>query len=538
MPRKLLVFFCILTCSFLCHTLSGADIPAGAIKAHVSVLGSDSLEGRATGTVGAAKAAAYISDKLHAYGVESPAGLNGYYQEIPMHGSKTLPSSRLEIFRQDSTIRLKLGRDYLMYKTGAETFMPRAFPLVFVGYGIVAPEYDYNDYQSVDVEDKIVVFLDGEPDSDNDRFFEGSIPTLHSAPETKQRVAISRGARGSILIPDLSNSTWDRLARAFSFEDVRLAYAVSGHTSIVINPESLPVLMEDPDLIYEMDRTGTMRSFGLQTAMQFEGHFQERDFLARNVVGLVKGTDRGLRDSYILVSAHYDHLGIGPPVKGDSIYNGVSDNAAGAAVLLELARAFADSPQKPKRSLIFIFLTGEEKGLLGSTYYTDNPVVPLYKTIANINIDGPPIFEEFLDIVAIGGEYSTLGSDLEQFMATIGIGISEIPDIYFDASESQMRSDQFAFAKAGIPSVLIVEGLNYKKTDRRNGVRRMLNWIQNIYHSPFDDLNQPLNFDATAQYADIIFRFLQFLAKRPETPRWHEGAPFSTARIRSIIEKK
>ena len=240
---RILPSACILFCLYLSGFCAG--IEPDSIYAHVKILGSDSLEGRATGTRGAFKASEYIAGKLGQLGVSALPDAPNYFQDIPMHGSRTRTSSILTIQSERDTIFLQLDKDYLMYKTGAETFMPRSFPLVFVGYGIVAPEYDYNDYQTVEVEDKVVVYLDGEPRSENDQYFEGRTPTLYSSPEVKQRIAISRGARGSILIPRLRAASWERLVREFSFEDVRLAYSVSSHLSIMINPARLSLLMKN-----------------------------------------------------------------------------------------------------------------------------------------------------------------------------------------------------------------------------------------------------------------------------------------------------
>jgi hypothetical protein len=364
MPKYL--YITIIYC-FFSTIIRAGELNPDSIKSNIYFLGDDRLAGRATGSIGAALAADYIAGKLARYGIKPLRKGGGFFQEIPMHGSRTLPASILTISSGNVTDSLRLGADYLMYKTGAETFMPRSFPLVFIGYGIVAPEYDYNDYQTVDVEDKIVVYLEGEPQSDNPLYFAGAQPTLHASPEAKQRLAISHGARGCILIPSLKGKSWAQMAREFSFEDVRLAYAVSGNLSIVINPDILYKIFDDPSEILRMDETGSMRSFDLKASMQFEGSFSERDFLGRNVIGYLPGEDSDLKDSYLLLTAHYDHLGIGPAVNGDSVYNGVCDNASGVAVLLELARVFANTPERRKRSLIFLFLTGEEKGLLRST---------------------------------------------------------------------------------------------------------------------------------------------------------------------------
>jgi Zn-dependent M28 family amino/carboxypeptidase len=286
-----------------------------------------------------------------------------------------------------------------------------------------------------------------------------------------------------------------------------------------------------------MDVSHTIRSFSLAGKILFKGEFQERDFFASNVIGLLKGINKRQYEKYIIISAHYDHLGIGPPVKGDSIYNGVIDNAAGVAAVLELARIFSSMTIKPLHSILFLFLTGEEKGLLGSTYYLDHPVVPLYKTIANINVDGLALFDTFQDVIGIGAEYSTLGEHLELVAENLNLQATPLPTEFL-AFESFTRSDQVAFAKAGIPSLLIAEGLCYQNTSRTEGLQRMIEWMQHIYHSPFDDLNQPLNFQAARQHCQVIFAFCHPLADGAFYPDWKPGTPFITARLRSLAEKR
>ncbi len=225
--------------------------------------------------------------------------------------------SNLDLNVNGKKYQLKLSDDYLLYNSGSATFIPNFVSLCFVGYGIIAPEYDYNDYQAVDVQDKIVVFMDGEPWSDDPFYFDGHSETIYSSPDTKQRLAISRGARGSIIIPNprsVRKKSWNQIRNEFSFEDTKLASYVNAHLSILINPEiadrlfvTSPNLLSD---VYEMDQTGLMQSFDLKSEIAFTGVFEERDFLATNVAGLVRGRE----DKYVLVSAHYDHLGIGPAV--------------------------------------------------------------------------------------------------------------------------------------------------------------------------------------------------------------------------------
>ena len=236
----------------------------------------------------------------------------------------------------------------------------------------------------------MVVFLSGEPPSNDSLYFNGNDPTIYSYAESKQRLAISRGAIGSILIPSPQESrqqNWQRSVREFAFEDITLAYSVTGNLSVLMNPEVAKILFKkapiDLDRVFEMDRNGMVHSFELNMNLSFKGVFNEREFFASNVVGLYEGINRKPNDSYLIVSAHYDHLGVGQSLAGDSIYNGVLDNAIGVAAAMEIARAFSVLPDKPLHSIIFLFLTGEEKGLLGSNYYLDHPIVPLHKTIAD-----------------------------------------------------------------------------------------------------------------------------------------------------------
>jgi hypothetical protein len=486
------------------------------------------------GTTGGNLAAKYLAQQFEKIKL-TPLGEDGtYYQYIPMHASLPLPNSEMILYSEKKSEKLELNKDYLLYKSGEQTFIPTPLPLVFVGYGIVAPEYDYNDYQSVDVSGKIVVFLDGEPYSDDANYFGGNNSTIYSLPESKQRIAISRGASGSILIPAISISdehSWNKLVKEFSFEDVTLAYSVSGNLSMLIKPSSAQKLFESANYslenVFEMHEQNVVKSFELNTKISFEGIFRERDFTSANIIGMIEGSDKDLKDSYLIISAHYDHLGFGPPVNGDSIYNGVYDNAIGVAVLLEIASAFKSLKTPAKRSVIFLLTAGEEKGWLGSLYYIDKPVVPLYKTIANVNIDGIALFDTFKSIIGVGKEYS----DLEDVL------IEDIPG-EFVQSESFTRSDQIIFAQAGIPSILISEGLEYKHLTREEGINLFIHYSENVYHTPFDDLTQLMNFDAAKQHSEVIFSFCKILLNSDKEPEWRTGSPFASARLRSRAERK
>jgi hypothetical protein len=517
------------------------DIASKSISKHTRILASDAFEGRGTGTRGGNIAAKYIADEFEKFGLMPVGELNTFFQSIPMHGSYPLEASELKIYSDTQEISLQLEDDYLLYKSGQQTFIPVKLPIVFVGYGIVAPEFDYNDYQSVDVEGKIVIFFEGEPESDDPEFFDGEAPTVYNYPVIKQRIALSRGAAGSILIPDNKNLDWKNKVNEFAFEDVNLAYSASSNLSILINPENAELLFQNaefsfPELL-QMKEQQRLLSFPLNVYLTFKGEYVQRDFVAHNLTGMIESKNSEYKDRYLIISAHYDHFGIGPPQNGDSIYNGALDNAIGVSVMLELANQISAYDLEIKRSIIFLAVTGEEKGLLGSKYYTDNPLVPLYKTIANINIDGVAMFKDFQSIVGVGMEYSTLDNFLYETASKLELAVEEIPP-QFKVFEAFNQSDQLSFAAAGIPSMLILEGIKNKNKSTGEVLNKFIDYMVNRYHTPFDDLSQDIDFFAAAQHAEVLFNLIISLANSEITPEWKSGSPFINARLRSKAERR
>ncbi len=517
------------------------SISANNIQHHLEILANDSLEGRAVGTRGAEIAANYISNSFSNLKLKSITKDRSYFQNIPMHGSNPLSNSELVFILDKDTMHLSFAEDYYLYRSGQQTFMPVFLPIVFVGYGIVALEFDYNDYQSVDVEGKIVVYLDGEPISDDEEFFDGPLPTIYSNAESKRRIAFARGCAGTIQIATESYENWGDVKNDFQFEDVTLAYSVSGNLNILLNLQEADKLFFGSEYsindVIEMHNRQSIKSFDLKTKMRFRGVFKERDFISSNVIGMIEGSDPELKNTYLIISAHYDHLGIGESVKGDSIYNGALDNALGVSALLELAKSFSSLESKPKRSIIFIATTGEEKGLLGSIYYTDNPLVPLHKTIANVNIDGIAMFRDFSSIVGIGMEYSTLDQFLNNTTNNYNLELQNIPPQFRQVGAFN-NSDQLAFAKAGIPSIIILEGSKNTSKSEEEVVEAFIDYYINRYHSPADDLNQNIDYKAAEKHTKVLFDFCYQLANSKTVPEWKSGSPFINARLQSIAEEK
>lgn len=514
------------------------NVSTERLKRHIEVLGSDLFEGRGTGTKGSNFAESYISDVFKSIEL-LPIGDNGtYLQSVPMHGTNFLPESKLIIYSDNNSWDLKIGKDYLLSNSGEQTYIPTALDLVFVDYGIIAPEFDHNDYLEKDISGKIAVMLDGEPDSDDEEYFNGDEPTIYSYYDVKHRIAISRGAAGTIIIPNIEvndTSSWNKLVREYSFEDVRLLYNASNSFGIILNPSIARELFCQTNKLEAALSCNNVKTD--HYSLEFEGEFFLRDFRANNVVGMIKGKDFDDNDEYIIVSAHYDHLGIGPAINGDRIYNGVLDNAVGVSGLIEVARSLKKNEIELERSVIFIATTGEEKGLLGSTYYVDHPIVPLYKTVANINIDGLAFIDEFKSIIGIGSELSNLGNYLKKTADKFGYGVEEIPREFY-SHESFNRSDQISFAKAGIPSILILDAPDYLHITREEAIEKIIYFNNTVYHTPFDDLSISLNYDAMRMHVEFIVNYLLELSNGKISIEWNENVPYNYLRLQTIAEKR
>jgi hypothetical protein len=387
-----------------------------------------------------------------------------------------------------------------------------------------------------------VVFLAGEPASDDPAYFLGPEPSVYAAAETKQRIALSRGAAGSVLIPDAgaSGAGWARLQREFAFEHLTLASTLPRHLSLVLHPGLAPALFADAlydfDRVQSMARAHTLRSFHLPVALSFEGVFRSRTFLTPNVIGWIEGRDPELAGTAVVVSAHYDHLGVGPAVAGDAIYNGVVDNALGVAGGLEIARVVAALGERPRRSVIFLFTAAEEEGNLGALYFLDHPPLPLSRLVANINVDGLAFLDSFRDVIGIGAELSDLGGMLESAARELGVEVGQVEGVVA-GHEAYMRSEQAAFAAAGVPAILVNEGFRWRSTTPESALRQTVEWLAGVYHSPADDLEQPLDFAASRQHCGVVLALLLTVADSPVEPQWRPGVPYAYQRLLSLADE-
>lgn len=514
-----------------CVYAENHDIDSSKFNTYYHKLANDEFEGRGVGSRGCKSAANYLSKSATKIGL-TPIGQNGtFFQPVPMHSSLALPESDLTLHFPDTTLRLELFSDYFIFNTARNYLIPKPLDIVFVAYGITAPEYNYDDYAGLDVAGKIVMFIGGEPNDPSSSIFNGQARSVYSYRETKQRIAMSHGAVACIYIPtaeEYSELWWSSIRNSFEFEYTTLSYSAGENLFLFLNPTILDNILSvngsSIHKLHEQAAKNKLKSMKLKTKLNFKGQYRNRDFLSQNVIGMIKGNDDSLANEYIIISAHYDHLGIGTAIDGDSIYNGALDNAMGCAAIMELSRRLvANKPNR--RSIVFVWLTGEESGLLGSRYYCDYPIVPLSKTIANINVDGLAFIDKFRSIIPIGGNYSNIGDIIKNTADSMGIIVEGFPD-GFQEDEAFSRSDQVAFANAGIPSVLIMDGVNYENITEEQGLFILQDYLKNVYHTPFDDLNFPVNYNAIEQHIEILYELIINMANTDNIPQWNKDSEY------------
>ena len=516
------------------------DVAAGVSEQRrrrtVEFLASDDCEGRGPGSAGSARAVAWLEERLAELGLEPLGDVGGgYRQHVPLRVSRVLPGTTLELTSLGRSWTPELGRDYLLLASGNQTEVPQATPLVFVGWGIKAPEFDHDDYAGVDVRGRAVVYLEGEPPSQDPSWFGGPEPTVYAELETKQRIALAHGAVASVVLPvdRGAEEGWDRRAAAYALPHVQPAVDLPRHLSLVLSPAWVERLFEDAlyglDQVTDMAETATLRSFHLPWSLRFSGRFELRTMLEPNLVALLPGGDRRLGETAVVLSAHWDHLGRGPAVAGDEIYNGAVDNALGVAGALEVMRVLAGLERPLRRSVVLLLTAAEEGGLLGARHFLERPPMPLARMVANVNVDGLAFHADFRDVIAVGGELSDLGAWVARVAAPLGLGVATPPAEIWSARAFSF-SDQVAFAERGIPAVLVNEGFDWPGWTRQAAVQRSQSWMLETYHSPADDLEQPIHWQAAARHSGLIAALVAVLADSRVAPEWRAGAPYAYQR--------
>lgn len=559
--RALLVFSCILRLSVLAsgggppapasqkHEAVSVRLPSAAFAAmstidpehirwHVRFLSHDLLEGRGTGQRGGDIAAEYLATQFAEYGLK-PAGDNGsYLQKVPLVGITTLPETRFSLLPdKGAAMDLKPLDDYVAYDQTQQPTSEIDTRIVFVGYGIEAPEYRWDDYKGVDVHGKVLLMLVNEPPSDDPYFFKGKALTYYGRWTYKYEEAARKGAVGVILIhkEDMASYPWEVVRNSNSGEKSYLK--VEGPALKVASWVQLDVarkLVSESGMNLEKlmtdARSRDFHPVDLPAKLQAHMVSKVRAFESNNVVGILSGANRKLKDEAVIFTAHYDHLGIRPDMPGDNIYNGAADNATGCAILLELARAFSIAKDRPARSMIFASVTAEEQGLLGSEYLGKHPPIPAGKIALDLNYDDVQPIGEPEEVDVSGAERTTFYPWVQATAKEFRMAIR--PDALPEAGH-YYRSDHFSLARVGIPSFSINEGMKFKGHDVAWGIAQNKEYVETRYHQPADEYRPSMNFIGDAAMARFGFALAWEAAGLPHPIGWQKGDEFEAARINS-----
>ena len=504
------------------------QVQPAAIKAHIAYLADDRLLGRQAGTPGYQMAVDYVTQQLKVLGVQPAGDAGTFVQKVQLRRAFLQPGATFAAHDvQGATLPLTAGQDYIVYPSPElpATTVANA-PLAFAGFGISAPELGYDDYAGLDVKGKIVLIVRGAP-----RTFASTVASASQDLSGLLKTAMSHGAVGLLLasthvgvLPDLRRGTYSVLgpdgkvaaSRSFAVGSQQQFY---GAVSAATLQRFLQIAALDTTQVFAAIRSGKPASAVLKTTVSASAQARYQDVESFNVVGKIPGSDAKLREEYVVHSAHLDHLGIGASVKGDSIYNGAHDNASGVACVLEIAKIYSRLKEKPKRTMLFVFVTGEELGLLGSSAFAANPTVPKSKIVADINMDMPTLIAPLLSVVALGGQHSTLIEPVKKACAYMAIDLENDPE---PEQNRFIRSDQYSFVTAGIPALHLKYG--NKTADGRNNLSQQVQeWRAVTYHKPQDDINGRFDFEAGRKYVQLCFLIGYQVAQDAARPRWNKG---------------
>ncbi|MCA9738194.1 MAG: M28 family metallopeptidase [Gemmatimonadota bacterium] len=504
-----------------------AAVRPAAVEGHIRALAADSLLGRAPGTPGYEGASRYVETQLRDLGL-APAGEDGgFRQAVTLRESLVDASaSRMTLEREGRSLPLEYGTDYYLSPDPNREDATVTAPVVFAGYGVSAPGFGYDDYEGLDVEGRIVAVLSGAPPSlpSNPRAY-------YSSGGVKRDEAAARGAVGLISFnaPDDPRFRWDvSVARAQrgGFAWTRGEETSAGESPIqgsaTLNSGAVEVLFAGSpvplDSVLARASASVPQRMELPVTATLTTRTRHRSVESHNLVARLEGSDPDLRDEHVVYVAHIDHFGVGVAVDGDSIYNGAHDNASGSAIVLEIARAFTALPAAPRRSVVFLFVTAEEWGLLGSDYWVRHPTVPQESIVANFSLDMPFLFHPLRDIVPYGADHSTLDDDVRAAAARMGLAIGPDPipeQVLF------IRSDHFSFIRQGIPALFIKSG--FETGDERDGSAINAAWRRDVYHTPRDEADQGFDFAAGVSHAQVNFLTGYHVAMRRARPTWKAG---------------
>lgn len=509
------------------------------LSKHIAVLAADDFEGRKPFTAGEEKTINYLKTEFEKLGLK-PGNGNSYFQEVPMVDIKSIPT---DLVIKDATGKASSFK-FLDDFVGASRHVVNQVKvensdMVFVGYGIVAPEYKWNDYEGLDVKGKTVVVMVNDPGFLDSKQFKGETMTYYGRWTYKFEEAARQGATGVIIIHEdkAASYPWAVVRSGWSKSKLYLGAAdnnksralLEGWITQDVAKEMFKMAGKSADLMVQAGKTGFKAvNLGLKASTTVNNTIKSS--ISHNVTAILPGTTSA--DEYIIYSAHWDHLGVGEAINGDFVYNGAVDNATGTAALLQLAEAFKKAKQQPKRSIMFLAVTAEEQGLLGSEYYATHPLVPITKTVANINIDAMQAFGKTKDIIAVG--YGQ--SELEDYLIEAAKKQGRV--VVKDSNPSAgfyFRSDHFNFAKVGIPALYTETGDDHVEKGSAYGKAQKEAYTKDRYHAPADNF-EPAKWDFSGMVEDLrlLFEVGYKLSNETTFPKWKEGSEFKAIRDKSM----
>ncbi|HEV2569035.1 M28 family metallopeptidase [Sphingomonas sp.] len=517
----------LLLASVLAAPANAQEFTPERFRSHVEFLATDLMEGRDAGTRGYDLAASYVGSQFLGLGL-TPAGSYGWYQQVPFVEALRTGTASVSVGGRS----FDAAKDVAVGGSPLATSQELTAPAVFVGYGLDAPAAGFDDYRGLDVRGKYVVVLSG---------FPKGTPSEVGAHlnSMKQRFAEQRGALGVITIRTLQ----DQQRRKFDYylksaaepsigwvQPDGMPYALAPKLRVTATFDQAPAealfagaRTSLAAVLAEADKQGGKpKGFALKPSVTIINRSSHRRFTSPNVLGVLPGSDPALKDEYVLLMAHLDHEGTDPKLPGeDKIYNGAMDNATGISTMLEVARAFATSGTRPKRSFLFAAVTAEEDGLLGAEYLAKHPVVGKGKVVGVVNLDMPVLLYDFSDVIAFGANHSTLGPMVQRAASGEGVGLAADP---LPQEGLFTRSDHYKFVREGVPSVFLMTGFG------NGGDKQFTGFLSTHYHKVTDDLKLPIDWKAGAKFASINYAIAKEIADAPEAPRWNTDSFFNPAK--------
>jgi len=511
--------------------------PAAGWWSHMQFLASDALEGRLTGEPGHRKAVEYAAEQFKKAGLK-PAGTHGYFQPIEFVSRQIDESkSRLELVRTSQGQLLDFAQDaYLL--PAPDLAAKLEAPLVFVGHGLTIPERGIEDLKGVDLKGKVGVFLAGAPTS-----VLGPLSAHAQSLQERWKVFKGAGAVGWVRILDPNNMDipWPRISNsrnqpAITFADTSLLETPGLRLHVTVNPAQAEKWFEGSghsfaEIVSAAKEGKALPQFDLPQRIRAVATQQARQIKSDNVVALMEGSDPKLKSEYVVLTAHIDHLGIGNPVNGDAIYNGAMDNAAGSSAVLDVAFRMAGSKEKPRRSVLFLLVTAEEKGLLGSKYFAKRPTVPGKAIVADLNVDNPLPLYPLKSLIIQGLDESDLGDDIRAVGARTGLSILPDPQ---PKRNLFIRSDQYSFIREGIPALSLKVGFQAGSPEEVTQKK----WLTERYHAPSDDLQQPIDRQTMEGFDAAFAQLVLAVADRDSRPKWKDSSFFRRYANKSSVAAK